>query len=456
MICSERSRIVRSWREAAAKKKIACFLNLSSKRRNTLVRELAPLGDESALGQVTLEDLEALDEHATTMMERIKAAVFKPTGGKNPPSFNATQLAALCNRTHPAMLRLLDKAPEWGLSTGVVMDAAGKKLSAHRSFSLEETIDWVRHLGNAGGLRYQRQGEQPGAVITVGFFKGGVGKTVIATSLAQGLSLKGYKVLAIDFDPQGSMTALLGGNPAAVEQDETFTPLALPPSSQGHRDSLVESIRPTYWSGVDVIAGSTGLFACEFYLPLRAMNAQAEGKRFNFLEVLQRALDPIRAEYDYIIIDTPPALSYTTMNAYWAADAILMPIVPEGLSLQSSVQFWNMFTELASTARQLSGIPKTYAWLGVVPSRVEGHKAPVQEMLKWIRMFYGEYVMTSEIPLTETIKTGSTEFATVYDIEKYVGGAKTYERARVAFDKLVTEVDLMTRRNFWRERSEEA
>lgn len=418
-----------------------------------MVINVAPIGQETAMGQVTLEDLEALDEHATTMMERIKAAVFKPTGGKNPPSFNATQLAALCNRTHAAMLRLLDKAPEWGLSTGLVTDENGRKISSHRSFSLEETIDWVRHLG---GLRYERPDEQPGAVITVGFFKGGVGKTVIATSLAQGLSLKGYKVLAVDFDPQGSMTALLGGNPATVEQDETFTPLALPPSSEGHRDSLVESIRPTYWSGVDVVAGSTGLFACEFYLPLRAMNAQAEGKRFNFLEVLDRALAPIRAEYDYIVIDTPPALSYTTMNAYWAADAILMPIVPEGLSLQSSVQFWNMFTELAATARQLSGEPKTYAWLGVVPSRVEAHKAPVQEMLKWIRMFYGEYVMTSEIPLTETIKTGSTEFATVYDIKKYVGNAKTYERARVAFDKLVTEVDLMTRRNLWNERIEEA
>ncbi len=418
-----------------------------------MVKELVALTEDTVIRPVTLDDLEALDEHATTMMERIKAAVFKPTGGKNAPTFNATQLAALCNRTHAAMLRLLDKASEWGLATGVITDGQGRKLSAHRSFTLEETIDWVRHLG---GLRYERRDDQPGAVVTVGFFKGGVGKTVIATSLAQGLSLKGYKVLAIDFDPQGSMTALLGGNPAAVEQEETFTPLALPPTSQGHRDSLIESIRPTYWSGVDVVAGSTGLFACEFYLPLRAMNAQAEGKRFNFLEVLQRALDPIRAEYDYIIIDTPPALSYTTMNAYWASDAILMPIVPEGLSLQSSVQFWNMFTELASTARQLSGEPKTYAWLGVVPSRVEAHKAPVQEMLKWIRMFYGEYVMTSEIPLTETIKTGSTEFATVYDIKKYVGNAKTYERARVAFDKLVTEVDLMTRRNLWHERIEEA
>ncbi len=401
--------------------------------------------------RVTIEDLERLDDHATGMMDRIKAAMFKPTGGKLAPHFNATQLAALCGRTNAAMSRLLDKAEELQLSNGLVRDAQGKKVSSQRSFSLEETIDWVRHLK----LGYRRKVGQPGAVITVGFFKGGVGKTTIATSLAQGLSLKGYRTLAIDFDPQGSMSALLGVNPSAVEQEATFTPLALPPGAEGHRDSLVESIRPTYWSGVDLIAGSTGLFGCEFYLPLRAMNAQAEGKRFNFLEVLNRALGPIREEYDYIIIDTPPALSYTTMNAYWAADAVLMPIVPEGLSLQSSVQFWNMFTELAQSAKRFSETPKSFSWLGVVPSKVEAHKAPVQEMIKWIRMLYGEFLMTSEIPQTDTIKTGSTEFATVFDIEKYVGSAKTYERARVAFDKLVTEVDLMTRRTVWGEQSKE-
>ena len=185
----------------------------------------------------------------------------------------------------------------------------------------------------------------------MGFFKGGVGKTIVATSLAQGLALKGYKVLTIDFDPQGSMTAMMGVDPATVEADETFAPLGTPPGHPLHRATLAESIRPTYWSGVDLVAGSTNLFQCEFFLPLRAMNAKAEGRQFNFLDVLAKGLRPIREDYDFIIIDTPPALSYTTMNAYLAADALLMPVVPEGLSLQSSAQFWDMFTELLTPRR---------------------------------------------------------------------------------------------------------
>jgi len=245
------------------------------------------------------------------------------------------------------------------------------------------------------------------------------------------------------------MTAMLGVDPSTVEAEATFTPLCTPPGHPLHRTTLAESIRPTYWTGVDLVAGSTNLFQCEFYLPLRAMNAQAEGRQFNFLEVLTKGLRQIRDDYDFVIIDTPPALSYTTMNAYLAADAVLMPIVPEGLSLQSSAQFWDMFTELFDTAEKLMDKPKRYAWLGVVPSKVETHKPAVQSMLKWIHGFYGQYVMTSELPQTDVVKTGGTTLGTVYDISKYVGSNKTYERAREAFDRLTTEVEVMTRRNYW-------
>lgn len=392
--------------------------------------------------KVGAESLHALDEHLASMMDRLKHAIYKPAGTKPTPVFNATQLAKLCGRT--SMARQLEKAAELGLADGVIEG----KPAGHRSFTLEQAVQWVRAVG---GTAYKRAPGQSGAVITVGFFKGGVGKTIVATSLAQGLALKGYKVLAIDFDPQGSMTAMLGVDPAVVEGDETFAPLGVPPGHPLYRPTLAESIRPTYWSGVDLVAGSTNLFQCEFYLPLRAMNARNEGKQFNFLDVLAKGLQPLRDDYDYIVIDTPPAISYSTMNAYWAADAILMPVVPEGLSLQSSTQFWDMFTELFDTAAKLVSTPKEYAWLGVVPSKVEGHKPAVQAMLKWIRAFYGEYMLNSELPLTDVVKTGGTTFGTVFDISKYVGSNKTYERARDAFDRLVGEIDTMTRQRFWNE-----
>lgn len=406
---------------------------------------LAPVEGSSTAGAVNGDALWDLHDHLEDMMGRYQSVIYAPTGDtKDPPRFNASQLANLCGKSQSTMLRLLEKAGKMKLADGLTPGST----KAHRSFTLEQSIDWVRALGGPG---YKRKPGQPGEVVAVGFFKGGVGKTIVATSLAQGLALKGYKVLAVDFDPQGSMTAMLGVDPGLVKIEETFTPLCAPPGHSLHRPTLVESIRQTYWSGIDLVPGTTGLFRCEFFLPTRALNAQREGKQFNFLDVLGKALRPLREDYDFIIIDTPPALSYTVMNAYWAADALLMPMVPEGLSLQSSSQFWNMFTELWDEAGALTDTEKTYAWLGVVPSKVEGHKPPVQEMLKWIRAFYRDYVLTSEIPQTDTVKTASTTLGTVYDISKYVGSAKTYERARDAFDRLVNEVESMTRRSFWKE-----
>lgn len=397
---------------------------------------------------VRLQDIYDLNDHLANEMQVLKSIVYRPDAIKNPPVFSSTQLADLCGVGKTTLLRHLEGAGARGLSAGIT---EGSKASAPRSFTLEQSIAWVNAISNKA---YKRKPGQSAAVITVGFFKGGVGKTVLSTSLAQGLSLKGYKVLAIDMDPQGSMSAMLGVDPAAVMPEETFAPITFPPGHVQRNENLAESVRPTYWTGVDLIAGSPSIFNCEFYLPIRSMNAQNEGKQFNFLEVLSKSLNMgLKDEYDYIIIDTPPALSYSTMNAYWAADAILMPIVPEGLGLQSSVQFWDLFSELAGVAQGFTATPKEYAWLGVIPSRVEGHKTSVQEMMKWIRMFYGQYVMASEIPQTDAVRTGGSELNTVYDISKYTGSAQTYARARYAFDNAINEIDTMTRTKFWGEKT---
>jgi chromosome partitioning protein len=288
----------------------------------------------------------------------------------------------------------------------------------------------------------------PGAVITIANFKGGVGKTVTTMSLAQGLSLMGYKVLAVDVDPQGSLTSLFGILPTEVADEQTILPMMLPPREKDGspnldaRYTIKESIQSTYWDGLDLVAGSRSLFSGEFYLPSRQISQEPD---FNFYEVLNRSLDCVRAEYDFIIIDTMPALSYLTMNTLWAADAVLMPLPPEGLDIASSSQFWTMFCELAE------GIPgnKSFHFIGVLPSKVDHTKGHTKSLLKWIQAGYGDYVLPVEIPTTQVVSIGGTELRTVFDITKYSGSAKTYARAREAYDKLVGEIDHLTRQTCW-------
>jgi chromosome partitioning protein len=401
---------------------------------------------ESAFPPIDLSYIEAMEERADRVVEKVRTNSYAPSGRKPSLLFNATQLALLCGKSNSAMARLLDKAASLNLTDGAQPAPNGGTAGKKRIFTQAEAVDWVRAVSDT---YFKRPPGSMACTLTIGNFKGGVGKTVASTSIAQALSLMGYKVLAIDLDPQGSMTSLLDVDRMAVDDEQTMLPLARPLSDAGHRDTLQESIQETYWTGIDLVAGSPSLFNAEFYLPMRQMNVRQE-PTFRFLEVLDRALSKgIRQEYDYIIIDTPPALSYVTMNAFWAADALLMPLPAEGLDLMSSTRFWSMFTQLARSAEKTAAAPKTFAWIGIVPSKVDHTKQYTKFNLDVMRAAYGENLLNAELPLSSAVSVGGTTLATVYDIQKYVGSKKTYERARVAFDQLAAQIDFLTRTRKW-------
>lgn len=431
--------------------------------------------DPSALptaGNITLEQIEALSERLTSLISQVKGRAFKPSGLKKPPVFTQVQLAKLCHTSPDTLARRLAKAHELGLPPGTPVaprsakpiepdsqaEAGADTSRGRKQWTLAEARQWVR----AFKVPYERPKGMPGCVITTALFKGGTSKTFTTMSLAQGLSLMGYSVLAIDVDPQGSLTSLFGILPTEVTDGMTILPLLATPRRASNpagdaedgsddtdaddlpRDTIHQSIRQTYWDGLDLIAGSRNLFSGEFYLPSR----QLRDPRFKFWDVLNRGLDDgTRQKYDFIIIDTPPALSYVTLNTLWAADAVLMPLPPEGLDLASSSQYWTMFSEFAQSipdARE-----KRFQFISVLPSKVDHSKGHTKTLLQWMRMGYGEMLMSTEIPVTQVVSVSGSEFSTVYDVTKYVGAAKTYARARDAYDRVVGEIEHLARQTCW-------
>jgi chromosome partitioning protein len=271
--------------------------------------------------------------------------------------------------------------------------------------------------------------------------------------VAQGLALKGYKVLCIDMDPQGSLTTMFGVTPVDLTANETILPLVLPKNVEGATDTLQGSIRTTYFDGIDLVPANHTIQNGEFYLPVRQLNSHSPDSPdhgFEFYNVLHNALDlGIRQEYDYIILDTPPSLSFMVMMGIWASDAILLPLPAEGLDFQSSAQFWTMLSELSTG--MVGRTPKEFSWVGAVPSQIDHTKMHTKEILKWMQLGYQEMLMSTEIPRTAAVGVGGVRMETVYDTSKYVGAQKTLLRARAGYDKLVDEVDFMTRRHFWNE-----
>ena len=180
-----------------------------------------------------------------------------------------------------------------------------------------------------------------GRAIVVANQKGGVGKTTTAINLAACLAEAGQKVLAIDMDPQGNMTSGLGVDKDAIEN--TVYELLLGESS------VEDCLQKEVIENLSVIGSNINLSAAEIDL------IGEEEKEY----ILQKAIAPIRDNYDFIIIDCPPSLSMLTINSMCLADTVLVPIQCEYYALEGLTQLIhtiNLVQERLNPSLEMEGV----------------------------------------------------------------------------------------------------
>lgn len=370
--------------------------------------------------QIGPDELLELAATADEMLAQVRESMLKPYPRKIPPQFSTTQLAALCGIDRPRLNYVINKG-ELPLGT---LQGSGRA----RTFTLAETRQWIQ----AEAKISKRPVGERGKIIVVSNFKGGSTKTTTAMTLAQGLTLRGRRVLIVDLDPQASLTSLCGLLPDAEIQEE----MTVMPLIYGEQESLSYAVQPTYWDGMDLIPGAPGLFAAEFAIP----HTVAKEPGFHFWEILAPSLRHLAEEYDAVVIDTPPSLSYLTINALMAADGMLMPLPPNALDFASAAQFWNLFSDLTASFKNRH-FEKRFDFMNILLSKVNAQDPSSAVVRDWIMTTYAAKVLPVEIPLTSVTSATATEFATVYDVSKWDGSAKTYARARDNYDRLVEIID---------------
>ncbi|WP_249363130.1 AAA family ATPase [Burkholderia sp. 4M9327F10] len=382
---------------------------------NTMLSARLPEVDQS----VSIETLLGVAAQATDILSQIRDAMLEPYPRKHAPMFTSAQVAALCG---------LDKQRfQYRTTKGDL--PAGKSRGSGRSkeFTLEEAIAWVSETST----RAKRPTGARARVLTVANFKGGVAKTTTAVSVAQALTLLGRKVLVIDCDPQGTTTQLCGWAPdAEITDEQTLLPLIY-----GDQPDLSYAVQSTYWHNLDLIPASSSLFDAEFEIPAKVL----KDSTFEFWEIMNRGLHPLTAHYDVVIVDTPPALSYLTINALLASDAILLPCPPEGLDFASSTQFWHLFSDIA---KKLPGVLQTkrYDFVNVVLTKSKNDD--VSRVVKgWLQKAYGDRVLPMEIPESSVPKGASAQLSTVYDLSRPDGSAAAYHRYKEPLDRLAEHLD---------------
>jgi len=172
--------------------------------------------------------------------------------------------------------------------------------------------------------------------------------------------------------------------------------------------------------------------------------------------VLDRGLDTTREAYDVIVIDTPPSLSYVTINALMAADGVIMPLPPSALDFASSAQFWDLFSDLCNQLIRSRGKNKSFEFIDVLLSRVEASDAASSVVRQWVLEGYGDKVLPIEIPKTAVAATASAEFGTVYDLPRGSVNSKTFARARDAYDRMCELVEQQIEAVWARQLAEQA
>jgi chromosome partitioning protein len=187
----------------------------------------------------------------------------------------------------------------------------------------------------------EQKGLEMGRIIAIANQKGGVGKTTTAINLSACLAEKGRKVLAIDLDPQGNMTSGLGVDKNELEN--TVYELML------SECSINESMQNTVVDNLKIIASNVNLAGAE--IELLGIN----DKEY----ILRTAVDYIRDDYDFIIIDCPPSLNMLTVNAMTTADTVLVPIQCEYYALEGLSQLIhtiNLVQERLNPKLQIEGV----------------------------------------------------------------------------------------------------
>lgn len=161
-----------------------------------------------------------------------------------------------------------------------------------------------------------------GKVIAIANQKGGVGKTTTSVSLSAALAEKGKKVLLVDCDPQGNATSGFGINKQELEHSIYNVIIG--------GWSLGDIIMPTDYK-IDIVPSQIDLAGAEVEL------VEVSGREYR----LKSAIDTIKGNYDYIIIDCPPSLSFLTLNSLVAADSVLIPLQCEFYALEGLTQLLN-------------------------------------------------------------------------------------------------------------------
>jgi chromosome partitioning protein len=363
---------------------------------------------------------------------------FPPSAEKTIRRFSSAEAAKMIG-IHEGYLRQL------------VSEGKGPPPQANgrRAYSVEDINDIRAALDQGGkGVRryvpHRREGELL-QVVSIMNFKGGSGKTTTAAHLSQYMALRGYRVLAIDLDPQASLSALFGHQPEFdVGENETLYGAI---RYDGRRRSMTEIVRATYIPGLHLVPGHLELMEFEHETPKALVARQSLDTLF--FSRIGEALAEVGDLYDVVILDCPPQLGFLTLSALCAATAVLITVHPQMLDVMSMSQFLHMTGDLLGVVEDAGGTTQ-YDWLRYLVTRYEPGDGPQTQMVGFMRSIFGSRVLTHPMLKSTAVADAGLTKQTLYEVERGQFTRGTYDRALEALDAVNGEIEDLVRQTWGR------
>jgi chromosome partitioning protein len=242
-------------------------------------------------------------------------------------------------------------------------------------------------------------------IIAVANQKGGVGKTTTAVNVAACLASVGKRVLLFDLDPQANATSGLGLE--KTEGGSAYRVLL----GEG---SLLDKVQKTEFAGLEMIPGEVDMCAADIEI------ARME----NYVQRVKSALEPVRqsGRFDIVLIDCPPSLGILTINAFAAAEGLLVPLQCEYYALEGI----SMINRIMGQLRD-GGINPDLKLSGVIMTMFDARTKLSHQVVEEVRKHFGDAVFDTVIPRTTRLAEAPSFGKPIIYYDKYSAGAAAYE-----------------------------
>ncbi|MGO4440973.1 plasmid partitioning protein RepA [Rhizobium sp. RAF56] len=379
----------------------------------------------------SLSFMETFSSKLELALNNLSMAQFPPDSRRTMRKFSSTEVAQLLDVTEAYIrqVALKDESPSPEIVGG------------RRLYTLEQVLELRMALAANGRKKWmnpRRAGDERCQVIAITNFKGGSSKTSTTIHLGHYLALRGYRVLAVDLDPQASLTALHGNLPDFDHRTGDTLYSAIRFDDPVPTRSIIHQ---THVVGFDVVCA--GLELTEFETAVALQMRHAGGT--SFLLRVAHALDQVADDYDFILLDSAPSLNFLTLSSLTAATGVVIPVPAHMLDVDSTGKFLDLAASYMQVLEEF-GTAAHWDFAKFLITKFEPNDHPQANMAALMRQVFGQDLLLSSVIKSTAVADALTWKQSLYEVNRSRFSApKTYDRAIESINAANAELE----RLFW-------